>query len=325
MKEFDWITRYLRPLASPKGAAQGLLDDAAHFHIAKDLLPAEQGKNSEQRLVISCDTLVEGVHFFHGDDPLLLAKKALRVNLSDIAAKGARPYGFFSALSLPRDLPKSWYEAFSAGLAQDMQHYDLALFGGDTTRAPHDLTITITMLGLTQRSLLRSGALAGDLIAVGGKIGQGYFGLLAAQKQAGLSATEREALAHYHCPEPQVALGQALSRCKGVHASMDISDGLLADLRHMAEASALLAKVDATQIPLIDTQEAIQEQLSAGDDYLLLCALNQEALTSLQQQGFMLTKIGRFEQARDEAAIGVEIYDAQGQKMMFEKFGYSHD
>jgi len=247
------------PLATSK-AALGLKDDVALW----------RGRAADD-LVLTTDTVIEGIDFFLRDPAETVAKKALRVNLSDLAAKGAKPVGYLLTLMLPGRIDARWLRSFTKGLRADQRKYGIALLGGDvsTTRGP--LSISITALGSVAkgRAVLRSGAGPGDLVFVTGTIGDSGGGL------AALRANKREAalIARYRMPEPPVAFGRAL---RGIaSAAIDVSDGLLADLGHLADASNVHIVTEAARIPmstalrnLWGTREtALVRAATAGDDY----------------------------------------------------------
>lgn len=328
--EFDLIDRYFRPLAAQGGFGQRLQDDCAHLPRA-----ALTGD-----LVLTVDSLIEGVHFLPNDPPETIGRKALRVNLSDLAAKGVRPLGCLLALNLPSgaDTRKSeaWIAAFAAGLAEDLQRYDLQLLGGDTTSGPGPLSLSITALGqpkgaaATQPAMLRSGAKAGDCLCVSGAIGWGHLGLQVLQG-AGLElpdAIRDAAIQHYRMPEPRLDFGEALRASGWVTACMDISDGLVADARHLAGASGLACQLDLERIPLawhpaaelqVDPMAQQVAQITGGDDYQLLfsCARDKaEALLADLGQGAI---IGRLTQGQ-----GLTLLDAKGQALSLAQEGYVH-
>jgi len=266
--EEEIIARVFAPIAG--AAALGLKDDAA-------LLAPEHAP-----LVVTTDMVVAGVHFFAEDAPALIAKKALRVNLSDLAAKGAEPIGFLLALALPGDWTNDWLEAFAAGLAEDARAYRAPLIGGDTGATPGPLTISITALGRAPRFVPRTGARPGDDIFVSGPIGDAALGLALRRDPAlagRLSADARDYLiGRYLLPQPRLDLSAWLSA--NASAAMDISDGLAGDLAKLCRASGVSAIVDLPSVPLSDAaQEAIavdpalfEMAITGGDDYEILIA-----------------------------------------------------
>ncbi|MBN9025943.1 MAG: thiamine-phosphate kinase, partial [Rhizobiales bacterium] len=260
------IARYLRPLAEDPGAF-GLTDDAA-------LMRPEPGFD----LVLTKDMVAAGVHFFPDDPPESIARKALRVNLSDLAAKGANPVGYLLGLALPADWTEDWMAGFSAGLGDDQQRYGIPLLGGDTVKSPDGLMLSITALGQVPagRIVRRSGAEVGDLIVVSGTIGDAALGLrlrLGTLDGAAAGEGASHLLDRYLHPQPRLGLAEAVR--DHAHASLDISDGLIGDLSHVTRASGVSAVVDAARIPLSQPARALVERdltafasvLTGGDDY----------------------------------------------------------
>lgn len=264
--EDELIARVFAPIAGP--ASLGLKDDAA-------LVEA-----SPEPTVATVDMLVAGVHFFPDDPPGAIARKALRVNLSDLAAKGAAPVGFLLSLALPTDWTNDWLAAFAAGLAEDAATYAAPLIGGDTTATPGPLTISITALGRASRFVPRTGAKAGDVVYVSGTIGDAALGL-ALRRDPDLAARlSPSARAHlldrYLLPRPRLDLVQLLR--DHASAAMDVSDGIAGDLTKLCAASGVSAVVEAPMVPLSDAaREAIalapslfEIALTGGDDYEIL-------------------------------------------------------
>ncbi len=316
MGEFELIRHYFAaaPCAQPGGAvALGIGDDCA-------LLALGAGEH----LAVSTDTLVEGVHFPVGCDPYLLGQRSLAVAASDLAAMGATPIGFTLALTLPQ-FAASWLQAFSAGLGQMAACGPLRLVGGDTTRGP--LSITLTVLGSTPAgaALTRGGARAGDLLCVGGPLGDaaGALPLVLGQRSAGAEVAE-PLLARYWSPAPQFALGCALLGLAS--AALDISDGLLADCGHIALASGLALQVERARLPLsnalvafLGLDAARDAALAGGDDYVLAFTLPPHHLSELQAAGWPITVVG--------CAVvghGVSLIDERGQDITPPVRGYQH-
>jgi thiamine-monophosphate kinase len=265
--EFAFIARRMRPLAQAPGAL-GLRDDAA-------LLDPHPG----MQLVLAKDAMVAGVHFLQDDPAGQIAQKLLRVNLSDLAAMGAAPIGYLLALARAPDTDDDWLAAFSAGLATDNAAFGISVLGGDTVSTPGPLTLSLTAIGEVPRgqALLRSGAKAGDDIWVSGTLGDAALGLAVLQGKLDVREQARAHLVErYRLPQPRLALGQAL---RGLaHAAIDVSDGLLADLGHIANASgvAIDLRRETFLLPgqMRDAAAALGVDpytwlLSGGDDHAL--------------------------------------------------------
>ncbi|WP_312164381.1 thiamine-phosphate kinase [Phenylobacterium sp.] len=263
--EFGQIARLYRPLTRGAPEAFDLLDDAA-------AIPSRPGFD----LVITKDAMVEGVHFLAGEAPDLIARKLLRVNLSDLAAKGAEPYGYFLAVAWPRDFDWPARQAFAAGLAADGEAFGLALLGGDTVSTPGPLTLSLTMLGWVPagRMIRRAGARPGDLVMVSGTIGDGWLGLAAARGE--LPDPDGYLAGRYRLPSPRLDLREVLAA--QASAAADVSDGLVADARHIARASGVRLRLELERLPLSDAARAwsngaagLAALASGGDDYEIVC------------------------------------------------------
>lgn len=296
MHEKDIIAKYFSPLSKGALGADKLQDDIAVL-----------GNLGSGLLAINMDTLVAGTHFFENDDPTILAQKCLRVNISDLAAKGASPFGYFLSIALPQSANEAYIEAFAHGLSIDQRNFNLNLLGGDTVKTKGPLTITITILGLltNQEIPRRSAAQVGDDIYVTGTIGDGALGLLAHPDYAGsktITAKYSRHISHYLCPEPRVEMKSIIS--KYAHASMDISDGLLGDLTSILNRSSVGAKVDVANIPFSEETNAILKNevdilpilIAGGDDYEILFTASPDDASAIQEQAqklfFPVTKIG---------------------------------
>jgi thiamine-monophosphate kinase len=292
VREFDDNARLFRPLAFGAPEAQNLQDDAA-------VIPSRPGYD----LVVTKDAMVEGVHFLPGDTPPDIARKLLRVNLSDLAAKGAEPDAAILAVAWPAAQGAGAREAFAAGLAEDLQRFGLVLLGGDTVSTPGPLTASLTALGWVEagRMVRRAGARVGDRLLVSGTIGDGGLGLKAAQGGlAELAPTERlRLLKRYRLPEPRLDLRMAL--LANARAAADVSDGLLADAGHIGEASGLGLRLRLDDLPLSsaasawlaaqpDEAAARAWLASAGDDYEIVCTAPAQGAAALVAAGF--TEIG---------------------------------
>jgi len=313
--EFDLIARYFtRP--APR-ADLGVGDDCA-------LLPAPA---PGEQLAVSTDMLVEGRHFLPDADPQALGHKALAVNLSDLAAMGAQPLAFTLALALPQS-DAQWLQPFAAGLFALAQAHDIALVGGDTTRGPRNLCITV--LGTLPRgqALLRSGARDGDDIWVSGCVGDARLALGHRLGEWTLDAATLAAAApRLDRPTPRLALGQAL---RGVaHAAIDVSDGLLADLGHILQRSGVGATVEVDACPASaalqaqDVARRRQCQLAGGDDYELVftapAAARDAVLAAARRAATAVTRIGRI-----QAQPGLRLVDAGGQVVDNVYAGFDH-
>lgn len=322
--EFDLIRRYLAPLAEAAPGALGLRDDAA-------LLTSDPG----DELVVTADAMISGVHFLPEDPPDTVARKLLRVNLSDLAAMGARPLGYLLTVAWPRPVDESWVADFARGLAEDQRVFRTSLLGGDTTATTGPLVLSLTALGSVAagHALRRSGAREGDLIYVSGTIGDGALGLMACRGD-GLAVTkdERAYLAdRYRLPRPRLALGQALTQSGLANGAIDISDGLVADLGHVLEASSLAGVVETAAIPLSPAARSalaadsalLEAVLTGGDDYELLFAVSPgrsgEIADLAARLDLPLTQIGHL-----TAGQGLSVRDSEGREIALPSGGWTH-
>ena len=307
MDEFDLIARYFAPLATAPGAF-GLKDDAA-------IISPRPGFD----LVVTTDQIAAGTDFFTDDPPDTVAKKALRVNLSDLAAKGARPEYYLLNLALPRPAREDWLADFARGLVEDQRQFGVSLLGGDTSATDGPLSISVTAMGFVPegRMVRRSGAKIGDAVYVTGTIGDSGGGLaLLKGATIGLDETARASLVdRYRVPQPPVAFVQDL--CAVAHASVDISDGLIADLGHIAQASCVRIVVQGEDVPLSPVLKALwgtdtlARAVAAGDDY-------QIAFTAPQGFDGPFTCIGQV-----EAGEGVSLI-VNGHEVVIPQPGYRH-
>ena len=316
MNEFSLIQKYFAPLARVYDGSLQLTDDAA-------LLDVPEGK----QLVITKDAISAGVHFIGNEDAALIAKKLLRVNLSDLAAMGATPLCYFLAIMLPKNIEEVWIARFAEGLAEDQRRYDIHLAGGDTISTHGALSFSITAVGIVEkgRALTRSSAQLGDKIYVSGSIGDSALGLQA------ITSSWQEAkylVERYLLPEPRLALGQRLMGI--VNACMDISDGLVQDLEHICRASGLGADLYRDRIPisapartLIEKDPALWNKITGGgDDYELLFTVTSDKESTLtiiaNELQLPLTCIGKM-----RAGEGVTVLDANKTPLAVAK-GFSH-
>jgi thiamine-monophosphate kinase len=319
--EDSLIARYFRPLATGPGAFD-LTDDAAIL------------KSSTDEFVVTTDAIVEGVHFLSNDPPDSIARKALRVNLSDLAAKGAVPAGFVLTLAL-RAPDDAWLTPFAHGLGEDAAHFQCPLLGGDTVSTPGPLMISITAFGLVPpgKMVRRNGAKAGDRVVVSGTIGDAALGLelLKGGAAAALGGDERKMLmGRYRVPQPRVALARAVR--DHASAAMDVSDGLAGDLAKLCAASEVSAAIDAQSIPLSGPARTllssgaagIESIVSGGDDYEILCTVPENRFEAFAQAaslaGVPVTSIGTI-----IAGIAVPRFiDGQGAEIALPRLSYSH-
>ena len=322
--EDDLIARYFRPLATHDGAF-GLIDDAA-------VLSA-----SGEETVVTVDAIVEGVHFLSSDPPDTIARKALRVNLSDLAAKGAVPAGFVLTLAL-REKSDAWLAPFAKALGEDAAQFKCPLLGGDTVSTPGPLTISITAFGLAEpgRMVKRTGARAGDRIAVTGTIGDAALGLDILQngKAAAALATDLQGrdqlIARYRVPQPRNVLAQVVRDYAS--AAMDISDGLAGDLTKLCAASGVSAIVQAASVPLSAPAKhvlasgaaGLETLLAGGDDYELLCTVPEnrwaDFCEAARRQGVPVTAIGGIVAGNQPPVF----MTADGQPLALKRLSYSH-
>jgi thiamine-monophosphate kinase len=310
--EFALIARHFRPLAGPGALELG--DDAALF-----TPPAGR------ELVLTADAMVAGVHFLPDDPPDLVGRKLLRVNLSDLAAKGATPLGYLMTVSTPRTTPDSWFAGFVAGLAADQAAFGVTLLGGDTTSTPGPISLSLTIIGHVApgQMVRRVGASVGDGIWVTGTIGDGALGLAVAQGK--LADPTGHLLERYRLPRPRIGLLIA-----GIAAAgMDISDGLVQDLGHLCRAAGLAAEIEAALVPLSSAARAagptwLPTCLTGGDDYELLLAVPPAREAALHKAahaaGMPVTRIGRFHPGQP----GVMVRDPAGQPIPLDRPGWSH-
>ncbi|WP_375775036.1 thiamine-phosphate kinase [Bradyrhizobium sp. ma5] len=322
--EDSLIARYFKPLATDPGAF-GLDDDAAALRAAGE------------DIVVTTDAIVEGVHFLPDDPPDTLARKALRVNLSDIAAKGAVPAGFVLTLALCH-AEEAWLKPFARALGEDASHYGCPLLGGDTVSTPGPLMISITAFGrLPQGKMVhRAGAKAGDRVFVTGTIGDAALGLdvlRGGPVAAALAddAAGRDFLAgRYRVPQPRNALAKAVRSYAS--AAMDVSDGLAGDLAKLCAASGVTAVINVPSIPLSPAAAGllarkaigIETLVAGGDDYELLCAVPGDRadafLREARQAKVAVTAIGGLIAGLSPPSF----LDGQGRELALKRLSYSH-
>ncbi|HVZ29945.1 MAG TPA: thiamine-phosphate kinase [Asticcacaulis sp.] len=317
--EFSILDQLFKPLAGLSRESRGLIDDVA-------VLPGDAGHD----LVISTDAMVAGVHFFEHDPLDLVARKLMRVNLSDVVCKGAVPYGYQLVAAWPRGTTFMEKQDFVRGLKTEQDRFNVVLFGGDTVSTYGPLHVSMTMFGkaLPGRALSRLGARPGDKILISGYIGQAYLGLKALQGQLnGVShADVNELIEAYHLPEIRCDLAACVR--DHARASMDVSDGLLADADHMARANHLMIRIDLNRVPTsLAARAAIAAGMSpvdlvtGGDDYQILCAADDAGAKALTMSGFY--EIGTCIGASDDTHPGAELW-ADGRRIEVDQKGFKH-
>jgi thiamine-monophosphate kinase len=320
--EDSLIARYFKPLATDPGAFD-LTDDAAIL------------KSSGDDIVVTTDAIVEGVHFLANDPPGSIARKSLRVNLSDLAAKGAVPAGFVLTLAL-READDAWLAPFAHGLGEDAALFQCPLLGGDTVSTPGPLMISITAFGrvLPGRMVRRAGAAPGDRVAVSGTIGDAALGLDVLKGGAVAAALAGDAAAllveRYRVPQPRNALAQALRDYAS--AAMDVSDGLAGDLAKLCAASGISAAIDAHSVPLSEPAQSlltrgivgIESIVSGGDDYEILCTVPEHRFEAFERAaklaGVPVTSIGMVISGTTPPSL----LDAQGRGIALPRLSWSH-
>jgi thiamine-monophosphate kinase len=320
------IARFFRPLAKHPGALS-LRDDAAFFS-------SPEG----HEIVLTTDAVISGVHVLPDEAPDAIARKTLRVNLSDLAAKGAAPAAFLLSLALPREVGEDWLADFCAGLQSDSEFYKCLLLGGDTDRTDGPLTVTIFALGTLPRGTMvkRSGAQPGDHILLSGSIGDAALGLMLRRDPAlaarwKLEDSERDHLLdRYRLPQPRVALADVLRA--HASASIDVSDGFVGDLSKLLRVSGVSGEVEIARVPLsVGVQKALAADASlrdviygGGDDYEIVCTVADEKLDAFraaaQETGVALAAVGRVR----EGTGAPHVFDAEGKALTFARQSFSH-
>ena len=319
------IARYFKPIARHPGAL-GLTDDTA-------LLAPPSG----HELVLTADAIVGSVHFFPDDPPDSVARKALGVNLSDLAAKGAKPAGFLLTLALPKDHSKAWLKAFARGLGAAASRYGCPLLGGDTVLTPGPVTISIAAFGTLPKGTMvrRSGARAGDVVVVTGTIGDAALGLKlrtdigAVHRWNLVPPMQRHLASRYLVPQPRNAVAEAVRRY--ANGAMDVSDGLAGDLGKLVRESGVGADIETSRVPLsraaryvLDADSAALETiLTGGDDFEVLATVPQRKLASFEAAArrakLSVTEIGRV-----TAGQSARFFGPDGRELTFHRASFSH-
>lgn len=318
--EFELIERFFAPLTQGAPGAFGLRDDAA-------VLAPPPGHEH----VLKTDSLIESVHFHRSDPAQTVGRKALRRALSDLAAKGAEPAAWLLALALPSWPDVAWLEAFAAGLAADGEEFAIPLVGGETNATPGPLTITVTAVGHVPTGTLvrRKGAKEGDAVFVTGTIGDAGVGLSYGTDTEQLDYAQDFLLSRYRVPLPRLAFGQALRGLAS--AATDVSDGLIADLGHLADASDVRISIEAARIPLSDAfghaegvrLDARIRAAAAGDDYEIAFAAPESASLAIEdaarRTNTAVTRIGHVVKG-----TGVALLGESGAEIAVARKGYTH-
>jgi thiamine-monophosphate kinase len=320
------IAKYFKPLATASGAL-GLTDDAASY------APPEG-----HDLVLTTDAIVAGIHFLPDDPPETVARKALRVNLSDLAAKGAHPAGCLLTLAMPEGVGHGWLHPFASGLQSDCDLFSCPLYGGDTVRTDGPLWVSITAFGILPHGTMvkRAGAKVGDVVVVTGTVGDGALGLRLLRdpdhiERWSLGDDEAAHLAgRYRVPQPRTAMADAVRALAS--AAMDVSDGLVGDLAKLCEVSGVSARIDASRLPLspaaaraLAAEPGLIEAIATGgDDYEILAAVPANKIAAFREQArsvsVPVTEIGEIVEGREPA----QLIDANGKALAFVRGSFSH-
>lgn len=321
--EDSLIARYFKPLATDPGAF-GLIDDAAVL------------RSAAEDIVVTTDAIVEGVHFLPDDPPDAIARKALRVNLSDLAAKGAAPAGFVLTLAL-RAADDAWLAAFARGLGEDATEFGCPLLGGDTVSTPGPLMISITAFGRVPQGKMirRSGAKTGDRVVVSGTIGDAGLGLDILKGGAAATTLTDDAAARmlidrYRIPRPRTGLALAIR--DHASAAMDISDGLAGDLAKLCAASKVSAAIDAPSIPLSGPAQSLlrcgavgmESIVSSGDDYEILCTVPENRFEAFAAAAKLAGPPIRAIGTVVAGSSPPRFIDGEGREIALPRLSYSH-
>ncbi|MTI09624.1 thiamine-phosphate kinase [Curvivirga aplysinae] len=316
--EFNRIEKFFKPLTEKLSGAFALLDDAAELTFTTD-----------QKIVVTTDTIVEGIHFLGSENPSSIARKLLGVNLSDLAAKGASPHSYSLSLGMPDQVGDVWLREFTSGLSYMQDRYGIVLSGGDSVRVPEQIVLTVTAIGVVPGigMIRRDTAEFGNDIYVTGFIGDGSLGLLAAQNKL---SSDYLADRYYH-PQPRIEYTNLLREF--ATSSMDVSDGLIADTAKLMKASKLSAELFQMNIPLSDEVKKLvmydkaylETALTGGDDYEILFTCSSELREALLLRARELNlTISRIGVVKHEGKELVTVIGENEKKLTFQKFGYSH-
>ncbi|MCE7998058.1 MAG: thiamine-phosphate kinase [Rhodobiaceae bacterium] len=319
--EFSLIEQLFEPLAGPEGLS--LQDDAA-------ILSPRAGYD----LVLTKDAIAEGRHYLLGDPAETIAKKLLRVNLSDLTAKGATPRGYLLSCAWSQETSFDWMRAFAEGLKEDQAAFDIALWGGDTIRLDGPSVFTLTALGEVPigQMIQRGGAAPGDDLWVTGTLGDAALGLLIATGEfaGGTQADRDHLIGRYHIPEPPVTFGPHLRQV--ATAALDVSDGLLGDLEHLCRASKVGAEIVLEAVPLSrpmracvgSVEAAFDYALTGGDDYQILFSASASVRRDIEryaaEAGAVVCRIGSVTNCVNE----IEVVGPDGNPRPFARHGFRH-
>lgn len=318
MSEFSVIEKYFKPLTQGRAETLALKDDAA-------ILSVSFG----HELVVSTDSLNAGTHFLANEKPEFIAHKALRTNLSDMAAMGAKPFCYQMAITFPKKPSEKWLKEFTGALLKDQKEFGVFCSGGDTTVTKGALSITITVLGFVPRgkAVKRSGAKPGDALVITGPVGDAFIGLCVLQKK--IKSPAKKSVMAYRKPMPRTALAEIVRT--HANAAIDISDGLIADVGHICTTSKCAARIDLPKIKFSTEAQKLLAQgkikpadlLTGGDDYELALAIPQKklaaALRKLKQKGLKPQVIGHFEKGRPM----VRVFN-KDREIFINKAGWQH-
>lgn len=326
MNEFKLIEKFFKPLTKTHKAARDLADDVAKISLQKN-----------EELVISKDLIVEDVHFLRSDGGFKIASKLLRVNLSDLAAAGATPLHYLLGFSKNKNTDAKFFAEFARGLKSVQDEFDLCLIGGDTVLS-EKLFFSVTIFGVVKKGkiLSRNAAKKDDLIYVSGTIGDAGLGLGNQLPVNNCQLSDGYLLKRYFFPTPRISLGKKLLKKKLSNCAVDVSDGLLADLRHICQSSKLAAEIYFDRIPISSAAKNFLKKnpkknpldlLSSGDDYELIFTTNpknEKKISALAKNLKLdLTCIGKLSKAVNKNYT-VTLHDTNNQKIKIQKFGYEH-
>ena len=323
--EFKMIKELLSPLSIGEDGAYGLSDDGAEI------------KATNGNFIFTTDAIIEGIHFQSSEDPKTLASRIIRVNLSDIAAMGAVPRAYLLVLALPSSTTLSWIKSFVEGLSLEQKEFGISLIGGDTTRTQGELMLSITMIGETHdnKMLLRNGACVGDYIYVSGFIGDASLGLslLEGQNNSNNISITNYLINRFRKPTPRIELGRGLTGI--ANSAADVSDGLIADLKHICNASGVGAEIYFDEIPISSEAESLVNDnlnlrmnlLSGGDDYELVFTVPSKHVSKIRElskiHNVQIKNIGKIT-SQDLHQDVITLKDINQKIMKIYSEGYQH-